>query len=344
MKRSMIMKKILLAILSLVLCFSLCSCCCVSLFNKEKEPQSVNSVGDTEASKSVSENTSKPQGEDKTEVSKDPEPVDPYPEATSFIKEGKYAEAYAVLFAAKEDEEAAKRLESFVWRCTEAETYHSEGGTSRYTYIYDEKGNIGREVCNADDYESITTYRYDEEGRLEEMRVTSSYENYKIEYDYNENGLLSIETRYEDGESVTDNTKTLYSYDEQNRLIRVGKLWKAIYTELYTVTYDSQGNMSERIYADGDSTKYFYDESGVLVKQQSVLSGETKCPFVYTYDENGNLLSYLHEEEPGCKCIYYYSEARYTYDIYGNMLTADYIEGTTNYITYVCFYIGEETE
>ncbi len=348
------MKKIFLAVLALMMCVSMCSCCCTSIFTAKEKPSEIqNNEEENETSKhsgiiGIVPDTSKEEDGSQVkeeDVSQVPEPVDPYADATALIKEGKYAEAYAILFAAKEDEEAAKRLENFVWRCTEAKTYYMETmSVGQYTYTYDEKGNLVKEEYNEGDYTEVIYYTYDEEGRLEEERVSRPSESYRIEYDYNENGDLSIETRYEDGENVTDNTKTLYSYDDQNRLIRVGKLWKAIYTELYSLSYDSQGNLIEELYPDGDSIKYYYDENGVLIKEQSTFSGKTKCPFVYTYDENGNLLSYLHEEEPGCNCIYYYSEARYTYDVYGNMLTEDHIEGHTNYITYVCFYIGEDIQ
>lgn len=86
---------------------------------------------------------------------------------------------------------------------------------------------------------------YNKEGQLIEERVeytNNRYTNYK--YEYNEAGLISLITTYENSELAY---VELYLYDEKYNLIEIDKVDRysnIIYT--YTMSYDDMGNVIEQ--------------------------------------------------------------------------------------------------
>jgi YD repeat-containing protein len=132
-------------------------------------------------------------------------------------------------------------LESIVYTDTGKPTQ-----TSSYTY-----DNLGRPLTVTDD-SGATTSHYDDQGNLIEAETPEGTIHYVFDPATNQH----IET-------FTDNTDTIYNYDEQGRLwhVKVTKLNGVVLPAalITSYTYDAVGDKKTETLPNGDVTTYDYD-------------------------------------------------------------------------------------
>ena len=218
--------------------------------------------------------------------------------AQELIKGGKFAEAYAILYADRENEDARAMLEKFavVPAVTDCKNYtqynyfretafNEQGdaisltiidpliaGKNRETHIkyentYDEKGNLIKIVERDMDYnsETVTEYEYDALNRpvkiIEDWRTT--------EKAYDEAGNVIKETITDDGGHTYIHE---YTYDERGNKLT------------YSATFNGEDDVSEEY-------SYEYNDKGDIVKFTEIYSSSPEDSrdtlYEYTYDEEG---------------------------------------------------------
>jgi len=131
-----------------------------------------------------------------------------------------------------------------------------------FTYQYD---RLGRITQKSEKNSGITKYEYDVPGHL--MAVTSSEEQARYKYDQNGNRVEKLSVR----------GKNVYSYDEDDRLIK---------RDDTRYEYDQRGNRITKIKGMG-KTFYEYNERNQLLK---VIPPDTG-PIYYGYDPFGRRIS-----------------------------------------------------
>lgn len=197
-------------------------------------------------------------------------PPESVTKAKALIKEGKHAEAYAVLYSDRENEDVKAMLEDFqvVPTRTDCKGYLS------YNYVreteYNEYGDIISRTV------SDPKFSYGE--------AAFSYEYI---YDENDNMLKKSETDTEYGTvEVTE-----YEYDSLNRLVKI--------IEDHCTTenaYDEAGNIIKEIVvrdADTSETAYTYDENGNVLSELVYSNGEffSLREYSYVYNEHKDIVS-----------------------------------------------------
>ncbi len=130
--------------------------------------------------------------------------------------------------------------------------------------------------------------------------------------------MLLTEIKYDDG-SVQK-----YTYDDNlNRNSETDRNGNTTYKK-----YDERGNLIEITSPLRLTTKYSYNENNKLIKSTSPGGGEV----TFEYDEKGNLLKRIIKTGSSS-----YSEASFTYDQYGRIITSKDAENNTTRFEY-----GEE--
>ena len=297
-----------------------------------------------------------------------------YNNALTLLGEGKLEDAYAIFLGIKEYADVSTYLSYFVfkedehtyqtfdpkygthyidryeydeygrWIITESLNVKS-GGTAVYFNQYDANGLLMQTgTINADGTTyGVTNYEYDEKGRP----ILQKESGGTVSLEYNEQDQIVKRVRAAWGQNDT----TLYTYDEQGRLIEQifqsdgTSIWdkytweynehgdvikRTIQTtfgfldppdntdtvvDFYVKEYDANGNLTKVVYEDGSYTAYEYDEAGNKIKYTSYHAANDFVIFYYTYDENGNMTEYRREDESGITGYMYT-----TYDAYGNEL------------------------
>lgn len=204
-------------------------------------------------------------------------------------------------------------------------TYSDGSIEYKYTYNYDENGNIGvvyerynsdrtpSYVCEYDGHKNLTRYvLYTADGSVQYTDI----------YEYDDSGDLLCEIRqYSDTEIVT---MCEYGYDTSGNLTkktsyhRDGSIGWVLEYE-----YDAVGNLTRSTFDSEVQHEFEYDAGGnLLVHTDLVLVAK----YEYEYDENGNLIKDTHyimdtwytaSEDPSAWVKYDSSE--YEYDGNGNL-------------------------
>lgn len=165
-------------------------------------------------------------------------------------------------------------------------------------------------VCTPEGLE-LYELRYNEEGVIDR----------RSEYDYTGDGQKA-EYRYYDLEDDVLASRTVYTYDEQGKLLtQVGYGRQDIRTSYWEYSYDEQGNRILSSYTDMDGVNtwrytYTYDENGRIVTESIFFpyfskEGHQKLGYyTYSYDASGLLMKKLWTETQGSYFVhndYYYS-------------------------------------
>lgn len=229
--------------------------------------------------------------------------------ATALIEDGKYKEAYELLYENKSFPEAAEMLASF--------TVNAEKVTNK----------------NYEVYESFKETTYNEQG--DPVKIYSDYtyvERYFItenfEYIYENGKMLQCLSKTDEESSKPD--KIIYTYDENGNLIKfeekrgLDESGNPSYTRYETYEYDENGNVTKKeLFFDGVMNyrhTYEYDAKGNKTKE-TILNFENKTEeIIYTYDENGNLIKTFKPTEK------YSLTNEYTYNDRGDVLSEKIIQ------------------
>jgi YD repeat-containing protein len=337
------MKRLFLILMALILSISVFGC------QKEIEKDDNSDEASTNSESS--------------EVS-DEKPIDKYPEATKLISEGKFEDAYKLLYAAREDEDARKMLKSFVWiaKKTTANAFDTEG--SETVYKLDENGNILEKIMTYSGGGSEkTTFRYDEKGRILEERFywngnaeysqTMQYDDYGnvIKREYVSDGFTRTEVADVENGLVVKRTITtdfgtseeILTYDENNHLSVIETVENGIKQKTSSLVYDKDGKILKEVYHGiyDFTTEYFYDEKGILVKIETYdTSSDNKNSTEFVFDDDGKKIKTI-EKNFGEESVteYFYDElGRLTKSLQDPENGGLYFE--ENYSDYVCFYKG----
>lgn len=161
--------------------------------------------------------------------------------------------------------------------------------TSRYTYSYDNNGN-----------KIAMLYEYYEDGRWKNSSRTMS------SYDDSGNLINVLDFSWYNGQ-WNNLYQDAYAYNKYGNLLTFLKqiwynYWQTYYTEAYS--YDKSGNQLSKIYIN----LYFDGEAD-------------SSRYIYTYDNNHNILTEFHDYQLKGVWKQQY-RISYTYDAYGNMITA----------------------
>lgn len=248
-------------------------------------------------------------------VSQD-DPAFYYELAKSQIESGNYTEAYQNLKKCGNHKDSRLLLEDFkvVHRQINEVYYGSDGDFTTYTYEYDEKGNLVSQYnFTEDDYEIERShvYTYDENGNVA-SDICDGWDAYHSIYEYDNYGRVI----YEDftGKHAADIYN--YEYDENGNLIlesRFDKAFEMNYFFKYSYEYDEHNNcIAQIIYGpDGNFRRkreyaYEYDENG----NKTAEFHDNVLMYEYTYNENGFLTSTTAYQSDGSsslkyKCSYY---------------------------------------
>jgi len=174
------------------------------------------------------------------------------------------------------------------------------------TYYYDALGNITKIT---DNFGKSTQYIYDNNANL--IKEIDSL-NQTIEKKYDKNGNLIEELNKKGG-------KTTYTYDAQNRVIKI-----TVGDESTTYEYNMNNQITKEVDSFNNETQYIYDQKGNLIE-----TIDAKYNSHYkTYDEASNLIEEIDIYSNITK--YTYTDGLLTKKILPNNTFEEYIYDSKN--------------
>lgn len=209
----------------------------------------------------------------------------------------------------------------------------SDGTVTRYKYDVQGKRNKVSVKHPGDDEFSTTLFHYGVGGRLERLRYPTGL-NVRYHYD-TEGDVVKVMGQYDVGENKTkfviaknikinpdtrfldqltfgNNLKTVFKYDEDNRLKKQTIRQNSVAVDRSSYEYSANGHIKAINRLDGDNSQTFvYDDVGQLISEQRGGISEAATSNAYTYDEVGNRTAW----ETGDK------RKTYTYDSASNRLS-----------------------
>ena len=208
--------------------------------------------------------------------------------ALALVEEGKFEQAYALLYKNRDNEEARKMLDDFKVLCTKETLTTYEAYNHVIERDYNEHG--------------------DEIRHVEELFIDGVFYqyNYDYKYIYDENGNVLCKDRYiMDTDELEKRDE--YTYDENGNLVNLTERTYAlntsgvnenVYTRYYEYEYDADGNvtyikgygMDGEVEVDVTFTQNVYDENGFLIKHTWITNDYTDTT-EYTVNEHGDAIS-----------------------------------------------------
>ena len=189
------------------------------------------------------------------------------------------------------------------------------------------------------------TYEYDE-GKV--IRINMDESDYSCyEYYYDENDNLNMSKHFIGG--YNPDTYTLYSYNDENQLIRKGRYECDM--EVWYRQYEYSGGkvVSETTCDLGEvvaEKKYSYDQGGNLIKSISEYTnsnGKGKTTQTFEYNEKGQRIRYVEVTERGTGYSSYTDNEcyQYIYDNKGRLVEKrEYSDGELRW-QWICSYDEE---
>lgn len=264
-------------------------------------------------------------------------------------------------------------------------TYDTNGDLITYSYNwydYLSEGRIGENieqkytynaVGNVTSYENYwfpiyhayemwykTTYEYDSDGELvlctelltKDEEIDDWYFINKVEYEYNDNDYVSVETHLDWEESTNTwvfEKRFEYTYDNSgNRLSEIWSHWdEGLNQWIYFIKEESEYNSNGILITFTESrwnedrewqywykTEYTFDVNGnqtlLLNNEWDIESSEWEYDYKdeYSYDDSGNLILYIYSRWAFGSQWIYNSKEEFTYDSNGYILShIDYAWG-----------------
>ncbi|MBR5286891.1 MAG: hypothetical protein IKU30_08345, partial [Clostridia bacterium] len=228
---------------------------------------------------------------------------DIYIQANQLIEEGKFEEAYKLLFAVRTEQKAKDMLKDFIVVCeTESQYGRGNNGTGlidEFKTEYDANGNPVKitKLGSNRDIQTVTQMSYDKDNNLLTKDIYfSGAENPKIiiKYTYDENGWLIKEFHTDRIVNSLNSEQTFeYVYDSHGNVVEKRSTTnhfgfeavEVVEVVRYVLKYDENGRLIEKYNEEKPEyvTYYSYYDNGTLKKEES--DGWLK-----EYDENGNIV------------------------------------------------------
>ncbi len=174
------------------------------------------------------------------------------------------------------------------------EVYSYNGGTTVYTYEFDEAGLLRAASTVGDDYANRTEYEYDANGNRTKALggiVNGSEPSYVTEMTYDADGNMVKSVYTSDGGDYV--STTLYEYDAEGRNTRTVYDTPYGYSE-YDTVYDAAGNVLRSEYKGenySSVTLYEYDAMGNMTRSETREGDEVTSLILTTYNEEGDPLT-----------------------------------------------------
>lgn len=264
------MKKIAIFILALSLILAFGGC--------DNETAS-NDVSNTSNSSDISDTSST--AEDKFELAK------------KALNEGKYEEAYKLLYECKNENDVDDMLSCFTIKAKKVVETTFGGEKNTTTYTFDSMGNKLTTINDINGVITKTENRFDDSGNL----IESSYNNENNEtsrstYQYDEFDRITKLVRYNVNNSITEADE--YEYNANNDII------KHIHTDVYgtkttveTIFNENYKPLKITTTVDSDSeptiNENSYDDDGNLIKSITTKGDKVLSAGEFVY-KNGNLV------------------------------------------------------
>ena len=165
-------------------------------------------------------------------------------------------------------------------------------------FVYDENGNILKQIMNKDGGTSTYEFTYGTHG-LPDVAVAVFMDGTQDvhEFTYNEQGQMIRDVYKSGGVLVYDYNPIC---DEEGRLIREEYRESDPPQIIYTsYEYDENGQLIQknRDYGDGQTVvSYTYDDEGNLIKEVQTYGEDYQVMYEYTYDEFGNTIKTVRTE------------------------------------------------
>jgi YD repeat-containing protein len=231
-------------------------------------------------------------------------------QAQALIKEGKYYEAYAALYADKDNEDAKALLDKFLvvptviegrsytdYNLTQEIEYNEygdkilvttvnplikgneDGTVTKYEYVYDGNGNITKSVMTIDNSDSQTVIEYEYDSKNNPIKIIEDWKTTENVYDENGNVIKEIATDDSDNIYVSE-----FTYDEKGNQLSVksftnGEEWES---KEFSYEYNDKGDiikiaLTNNIRPESSYDTVYdchYDENGRIIKKVTSVSGQ----------------------------------------------------------------------
>lgn len=288
-------------------------------------------------------------------------PLYHYNRAQKFLSASDYKNAYFHFRECKNFKDSEELLKNFTIRYSKLEYV----GGYTYEYQYDTYGN---EISESGTFDGTTeTIKYKNTYDNGKMVMSTVYNQndelvYTLKYEYDKNGnntcLTCISENPSQSTFIIYNYKTVFKYDEKDRLICEEYYYD---DDRIEEKYECKYNKDDIII--GTSTKRFNDDGTVVYESEFVSNNNGKKGYTkYTnYNIDGtktvkelDVESKYNKHKQLISSIGYYEnkniawEEKITYDDYGNIIEETFIsydengeiryDGTTKYYDYVYFY------
>ena len=317
---------LLMAIIICLLCFAAC--------NEENNDLKSNVPTESESSIPTESETKAPtESETKPSMSETesttPTSEEKFEHACSLIKSKKIEEAYELLKEIDTYGPAKEKLENFVYAPTSVSKI-SNGYTETTNYEYDAYGNISSITTNNDKY----NFTYDADGNvLTGYDITYPNNNYvysykngkldfytfnniKMSYEYNSNGLISKVTKYNGYYDESQEFIYRYTYYQDGTIKSMSYPLEDAVSII--CEYDVTGNVKKIVLREDRNVEDFgyfelsHSEHGIS-SADLYIGNNLMANYSYTYDSDGKLVDIRWTKSGTLSTLYALSEHKLCY-------------------------------
>jgi YD repeat-containing protein len=263
-----------------------------------------------------------------------------YNRALELLERGDYEEAKAIFEDLGDYKDSKEHLSKFYYMPTSFE-YSLPGKKSTNDITYNSMNLPASEITIREDVYACAEFVYDDNGNIiKQIMINKTAETVsEYEYIYDGNGKrIAANFSAADGSRASH----AFAYDNEGRLIEENYEDDA-YAYNRKITYDQNGNIIKEEYIiDGVTSVYSIDvtldDAGRVAKEVCTYPDGSLESLEYTYDKNGNCVKKVFTDYDGEKATY-----DYIYDIYGNVTAEIFTnpDGSIYYIKtkYVLMYV-----
>ncbi len=199
----------------------------------------------------------------------------------------------------------------------------------RYEYEYDSRGNLLKKISYSDGEEfNRWEYKYDSSNHKIECSYyykSQKQDRHKYEYDRSGNLIKQIQIYCRNDEEKETYSET-FQYDEDGILIEEVLYYLGEESQRTYHTYNNKGALIKEDYEPGGYAEYTYDSMGNLLERiECSQDGKAYARLVLTYDSNANLIDEIrYFDSTTYESIDSFVHWQYEYDKSGNQVKITY--------------------